>query len=73
MLCHLPSKAKELSGNNLNVSSCCGYSFRMEDATILEAVRAKYDLLRPVMNERMRRQWAACEALSLKLIFDTTK
>jgi hypothetical protein len=44
----------------------------MEDATILEAVRAKYDLLRPVMNERMRRQWAACEALSLKLIFDTT-
>ena len=38
----------------------------MEDPTILETVRAKYDLLRPVMNERMRRHWAACEALSLK-------
>jgi hypothetical protein len=33
--------------------------------TILEAVRRKYDLLRPLMNERMRRHWAACEATTL--------
>src|ERR671933_541091 len=35
------------------------------DAT-LEAVRRKFDLLRPLMNERMRRHWAACEALTLR-------
>src|SRR5271155_5923352 len=34
------------------------------DAT-LEAVRRKFELLHPLMNERMRRQWAACEALTL--------
>jgi hypothetical protein len=32
----------------------------------LEAVRRKFDLLRPLMNERMRRHWAACEALTLR-------
>ena len=32
---------------------------------LVEAVRKKYELLRPIMNERMRRQWAASEALSL--------
>jgi len=37
----------------------------METATPLEAVRAKFDLLRPLMTERMRRQWAACEARTL--------
>jgi len=30
----------------------------------IEAIRHKYELLRPLMTERMRRQWAACEALS---------
>jgi transposase len=35
------------------------------DAT-LEAVRRKFELLRPLMNERLRRHWAACEALSLQ-------
>ena len=38
----------------------------MEDSAILDTVRAKYELLRPLMDERMRRQWAASEALSLK-------
>src|SRR5438309_7214629 len=32
----------------------------------LEAVRRKFDLLRPLMNERLRRHWAACEALTLQ-------
>jgi Rhodopirellula transposase DDE domain len=31
----------------------------------LEAVRRKFELLSPLMNERMRRHWAACEALTL--------
>src|SRR5438270_193852 len=35
------------------------------DAT-LEAVRHKFELLRPLMNERLRRHWAACEALTLQ-------
>jgi transposase len=35
------------------------------DAT-LEAVRRKYELLRPLMNERMRRHWAASEAMTLQ-------
>jgi hypothetical protein len=35
------------------------------DAT-LEAVRRKFDLLRPLMNERLRRHWAACEAMTLQ-------
>ena len=30
----------------------------------IEAIRYKYELLRPLMTERMRRQWAACEAMS---------
>jgi hypothetical protein len=29
-------------------------------------VRHKFELLRPLMNERMRRHWAACEALTLQ-------
>jgi DDE family transposase len=35
------------------------------DAT-LEAVRRKFELLCPLMNERMRRHWAACEAMTLQ-------
>src|ERR1700730_15531356 len=35
------------------------------DAT-LEVVRHKFELLRPLMNERMRRHWAACEAMTLQ-------
>src|SRR3982751_4207050 len=38
----------------------------MDESAILDAVRAKSDLLRPLLDERMRRQWAASEALSLK-------
>ena len=38
----------------------------MEDSTIFTTVQTKYELLRPLMDERMRRQWAASEALSLK-------
>src|SRR6266566_4782002 len=38
----------------------------METATTtLEAIRAKFELLRPLMTERLRRQWAACEAQTL--------
>jgi hypothetical protein len=37
----------------------------MSDATTLEAVRMKFRLLQPLMTERLRRQWAACEAESL--------
>jgi DDE family transposase len=35
------------------------------DAT-LEVVRRKFELLRPLMNERLRRHWAACEAMTLQ-------
>jgi hypothetical protein len=38
----------------------------MEGSAILTTVQTKYELLRPLMDERMRRQWAASEALSLK-------
>jgi hypothetical protein len=38
----------------------------MDESAILDTVRTKYDLLRPLMDERMRRQWAASEAMSLK-------
>src|SRR3954468_20053711 len=38
----------------------------MSRDTILEAVRRKYELLRPLMNERMCRHWAACEAMTLQ-------
>jgi hypothetical protein len=31
----------------------------------MEAVRTKYQLLQPLMTERLRRQWAACEAQTL--------
>lgn len=37
----------------------------MSQATALEAVRTKYQLLEPLMTERLRRQWAACESESL--------
>ncbi len=37
----------------------------MDNAIALEAVRTKYQQLQPMMTERMRRQWAACEAQSL--------
>jgi Rhodopirellula transposase DDE domain len=38
----------------------------MSRDTTLEAVRRKFELLRPLMNERMRRQWAASEAMALQ-------
>jgi hypothetical protein len=37
----------------------------MDATTIIATVRQKYELLGPVMTERMRRQWAASEALTL--------
>ena len=37
----------------------------MQDAQVIERIRRKYDLLRPTMHERMRRQWAAAEAREL--------
>ena len=37
----------------------------MDASTIIATIRQKFELLRPVMTERMRRQWAASEALSL--------
>ncbi len=37
----------------------------MSQATTLETVRRKFELLRPLMNERMLRHWAACEAMTL--------
>jgi hypothetical protein len=37
----------------------------MGDTITLEAVRMKFRLLQPLMTERLRRQWAACEAESL--------
>jgi hypothetical protein len=37
----------------------------MDTLTIVASVRQKFDLLRPIMTERMRRQWAASEALAL--------
>src|SRR5271156_5492409 len=42
--------------------ACC---LPMTRDTTLEAVRRKFELLRPLMTERMRRHWAACEALTL--------
>jgi hypothetical protein len=35
------------------------------DAAVVESVRRKFAALRPVLNERARRQWAATEALEL--------
>jgi hypothetical protein len=37
----------------------------MDTSTIIASIRQKFELLRPVMTERMRRQWAASEALAL--------
>jgi Rhodopirellula transposase DDE domain len=37
----------------------------MSKPTLLEGIRDKFELLRPLMNERLRRQWAACETLTL--------
>src|SRR5213080_2806759 len=42
--------------------ACC---YCMDKAITIEAVRTKYDLLLPLMTERLRRQWAACEAQTL--------
>src|SRR5450432_2292996 len=36
----------------------------MSKSERIEVIRHKYELLRPLMTERMRRQWAACEAMS---------
>ena len=38
----------------------------MDESANQDSVRTKFDLLRPLMDERMRRQWAASEAISLK-------
>jgi hypothetical protein len=37
----------------------------MHDASVAEWIRRKFDSLDPVMDERVRRQWAASEAISL--------
>src|SRR5947208_17171751 len=37
----------------------------MSKPTLVEGIRTKFELLRPLMNERLRRQWAACETLTL--------
>lgn len=37
----------------------------MQDASAIERIRGKYVVLSPAMDERLRRQWAAAEAVSL--------
>jgi hypothetical protein len=37
----------------------------MTTSSTIDAVRTKYELLQPLMTERLRRQWAACEADTL--------
>lgn len=37
----------------------------MQGATVIEQIRVKYAALSPVMDERLRRQWAAAEASTL--------
>ena len=37
----------------------------MQDASVIEWIREKYEAMSPAMNERMRRRWAATEARSL--------
>ena len=37
----------------------------MDAPTVIAAVRQKFELLRPIMTERLRRQWAASEAMAL--------
>jgi transposase len=40
-------------------------AFRMTNSNALVQIRHKFQLLRPIMDERMRRRWAASEAMSL--------
>jgi hypothetical protein len=37
----------------------------MSKSILIKSIRDKHELLRPLFNERLRRQWAACEAMSL--------
>ena len=37
----------------------------MSDTEIIAAVRDRYQALRPVMDEKVRRRWAACEAMAI--------
>src|ERR1700745_3069297 len=37
----------------------------MDTSTIIATVQQKFDLLGPLLTERLRRQWAASEALAL--------
>src|SRR2546430_6001039 len=37
----------------------------MSHAEIIAAVRNKYQALRPVMDDKVRRRWAACEAMAI--------
>jgi DDE family transposase len=37
----------------------------MPDAALIAAVRNKYQALRPVLDEKVRRRWAACEAMAI--------
>jgi hypothetical protein len=37
----------------------------MPDSTVVDRLRRKFDLLQPLMNERMRRNWAAAEAMEI--------
>jgi len=37
----------------------------MPDSEIIAAVRNKYQALRPVLDEKVRRRWAACEAMPI--------
>src|SRR5258708_1902361 len=41
------------------------YLYCVSNSATIEVIRQKYGLLSPLMTERMRRQWAACEAMSL--------
>ena len=38
----------------------------LESTATVETIKSKYEALRPVMNERMRRLWAAAEARALR-------
>src|SRR5438874_11140824 len=40
-------------------------TYRMRDATQVQLIQQKYEALLPVMDERLRRQWAAAEASTL--------
>lgn len=42
-----------------------GDCYRMHDTNTLEGIRQKFVALSPVMDERLRRQWAASEAVAL--------